>query len=362
MKILVAIDQFEMGGGARVTSLMLKGLIERGIDIVLAVDNIAYSVFYEIPEDVMVYSLHSTIKGNGKIKVIKRLVDLSKQLHKIIKSEKPDVLIGIMPLSYLNLLIANIRHRLPLIAVDHTSFNRKTLPLTSLIRNKLYKYSDVLSILTQRDANYLGEKYPQKEVIYNPLTFPILNQEMEREKTILCAGRFDFWKVKGFDMLARIWGQIAINYPDWKLQIAGSGNESDTKLVKSLFEEECPAGSYEFLGQVSDMKTLYSRTAIYTLTSRVEGFPMVLMEAMSQGCACVAFSIEGAIEEMMSNEISGSIVEDGNILEFQNRLKELLDDDNKRRKYSINARKEVNRFTLDVFIDRWIEILNALNK
>lgn len=362
MKVLIVIDQFQVGGGARVTSLMLKGLNERGIDLVLAVDNIAYSVFYEIPEGVKVSSLHSTIKGNGKINVIRRLADLSKQVHEIIKSEKPDVLVGIMPLSYLNLLIANIRHRLPLIAVDHTSFNRKTLPLTSLIRNTLYKYSDALSILTQRDAKFLGDKYPQKVVIYNPLTFPVLKQDTEREKTILCAGRFDFWKGKGFDRLAKIWGQIAKDYPDWKLQIAGSGNESDTKLVKSLFEEECPAGSYEFLGQVSDMKTLYSRTAIYALTSRVEGFPMVLMEAMSQGCACVAFSIEGATEEMMSNGISGSIVEDGNILEFKDRLKELLDEDIKRREYSLNARNEVNRFSLEVFIDKWIEVLNTLNK
>ena len=362
MKVLVVIDQFKMGGGARVTSLMLKGLAERGVELVLAVDNIAYDIFYEVPQSVKIETLHSSIKGAGNLNIVRRLIDLSSQLSKIIKLENPDALIGVMPLSYLNLLIANIRYKLPLIAVDHTSFKRKTLPLTSLIRNRLYKYSDVLSILTQRDAIFLGNKYPQKVVIYNPLTYQILNRETDRDKTILCAGRFDFWEVKGFDRLAEIWGTVAHDYPGWKLQIAGSGNETVTEIVHSLFEKSCPAGSYEFLGQVYDMQNLYAKTSIYVLTSRVEGFPMVLMEAMSQGCACVTFSIEGAAEEMMTNESSGLIVEDGNIEDFITKLRCVMENDIMRREMSINARMEIEKFSLKNFIDKWMEVLKPYYK
>ncbi len=362
MKVLVVIDQFKTGGGARVTSLMLKGLADRGIELVLAVDNVAYDMFYEIPETVKIVSLHSTIKGNGELSVIRRIADMSKQLKSIIKAEKPNVLIGVMPLSYLYLLIANLWYKLPLIAVDHTSFNRKTLPLTSFIRNKLYKYCDVLSILTNRDAKFLGDKYPQKVVIYNPLTFPILDYDIERKKTILCVGRLDFWKVKGLDRIAEIWGVMAKDYPEWKLLIAGSGSEKGYQYVQSVFEEKCPQDSYEFLGQVTDMKNLYAETSIFVLPSRVEGFPMSLMEAMSQGCACVAFSIESAVEEMMTDGVSGAIVKDGNVEEFQNQLRMLISDDSNRKSYSINARKEAEKFSLNIFIDKWIKVLETFKK
>lgn len=113
-----------------------------------------------------------------------------------------------------------------------------------------------------------------------------------------------------------------------------------------------------FLGQVNDMKTKLSETSIFALPSRVEGFPMVLMEAMSQGCACIAFTLGGACDEMMTNNKSGYIVEDDNLESFSNSLCKLLDNPSIREQLGCNAINDSKRFSVETFIQSWINILN----
>lgn len=93
------------------------------------------------------------------------------------------------------------------------------------------------------------------------------------------------------------------------------------------------------------------RTArLFVLPSRVEGFPMVLMEAMSQGCACVAFKLGGASDEMMTHNKSGYIVEDGNMDVFSDSLCKLIDNPSLRDQLGSNAINDSKRFSVKSFI------------
>ena len=87
---------------------------------------------------------------------------------------------------------------------------------------------------------------------------------------------------------------------------------------------------------------------------------MVLLEAMSQGCACVSFSMQGAIEEMVQDGVDGSIVRDGDIDAFTSRMDELITDADKREYYSRNAADNVQRFSKEAFIDRWDGIIQNI--
>lgn len=357
MKLLVFIDQLESGGAARVTTTMLNGLIDKGYNIILATNITSRNIGYPLDKRIKLVDFYGG-ETYCKLQSLCRHFKLIYSARNSIKQVKPNVVIAVTHNPYLYVRIATWFSKLPVIAVDHTSFSRKISWWEDWVRGSFYKYANVLSILTKKDERLIGKKFPNKVVIYNPLSFAPLKHPSVRKKTILVAGRLSFWKVKGIDRIIDIWTNLANKYPDWTLEIAGDGNSKSTSFLKDLVCKKKIGKSVKFLGQVNDMRTKLSETGIFALPSRVEGFPMVLMEAMSQGCACVAFSLGGACDEMMKNNKSGYIVEDDNKEIFTDALCKLLDNPSLREQLGRNAINESKRFSVETFIQSWINILN----
>lgn len=354
-KILVLIDQMETGGAGRVTSTLLPGLLEKGYEVVLALDNVNCKIFYPIPQEVR--QIFIPIKGSvtAGIKQLKLIF----AVRKIIKNERPDVIIAVTFFPFFYAHYAALGTGVPVIAYDHTSFGRNMGTFVNYIRYNLYGKADKLAILTKKDELLLGTKFPNKVVVYNPLTYPIVKHSNSRRKTVLCAGRLDSWDVKGFDRMIDIWSRLAPRHTDWKLQIAGSGAQHKVEELRSMITRSGVENQIELLGQVQDMPSLYSASSIFALPSRVEGFPMVLLEAMSQGCVCCSFEMGGAVNEMMSNS-SGSIIQDNDIESFENELEALI---NRYPSYDIlqeSGYQDASRFTCDAFYDQWDSLIKEV--
>lgn len=357
MKILIVNDQFENGGAGRVTVTMCCELARRGYDLEIVTDNINFLVRYSLPDSVKIHPVSFIGTKKGTLSRVKSLFKTASQIRPVIKQVKPDLIIAIQSNGYIRTFIANRFMGIPVIAVDHTSFERKMDLINTFTRHYLYKFADGLSILTKRDEKLLGSKYPQKRVIYNPLPYPLIQEEAAREKTVLCVGRFDIWQIKGFDLIVDMWDKLAPAHPEWKLVFAGTGNDENVNYIKGLVHERKLDDSVRFLGQVNDMKKLYTHSGIFALSSRIEGFPMVLLEAMSQGCPCVAFNVGGASEEMI-DQGAGFVIEDSNLDAFQLALAELMDDDEKRKQYSHNAVESVAKFSVSSFGDCWENMID----
>lgn len=357
MKILLVNDQFESGGAARVACTMCNEFKGRGYDIRVVTgtqkDAVKYDLDREIP---LYYACFESRRRNGLSRFLS-LFRTARLIRKHIKSIKPDVIISIQANAYIRTWLANSCLHYPIIVADHTSFARKMDFINTFTRHHLYKYADGISILTHRDERLLGDKYPQKMVIYNPLTWSLIGDVKARNKTILAAGRFDIWKTKGFDILLSIWGQLASRNPEWTLQIAGTGSDNAIATVKEMIRENKIEGRVDLLGQVSDMKTLYSHSGIFALSSRVEGMPMVLLEAMSQGCPCVAFDVGGASSEMMEDG-GGIVVKDGSVDEYGKALDTLIRNDEEREEMSRAAVLSASHFSVDAFMQKWLLLIN----
>lgn len=352
MKILLINDQFEHGGAGRVAAIMANELFNRGYEVVVITDLENYKNNYPLLQNIPICRI-SIAPVSTLLKKIIKWAKCIKDIRKYIKSENPDIIIAVQSFMFLCAYFANlVSDRKPIIVADHTSFNRKSGLLLDFVRFHLYSKASGLSILTQKDYKLLGPKFPNKRVIYNPLPFPILNRDVPKRKNILCVGRLDVWEIKGFDIIFRIWSKINIKYFDWILEIAGEGSQASIEYLHKLLEQYGLSGRVKLLGHVTDMQTLYSETSIFALPSRMEGFPMSLMEAMSQGCACVAFSVWGACNEMMS-EKAGIIVNDGNEVDFAKALESLIIDETKRKKYSVDAMSEVEKFSISSFVNNW---------
>ncbi len=356
MKIFVTIYQMQEGGAARVTSVMINGLIERGYDVVLCTDSCFYSVFYPLSSKVKILSYNLKPSKLNKYVLFSRAI---LRMRKYILQEQPDVVIGVESIFFFLVKIASLGLRIPVVAVDHTSMGRDMGRFINWIRHSFYQYSSALSILTKKDAKLLGDSVPQKKVIYNPLSFTTRESLVFRKKKILCVGRLNVWHIKGFDIMLDIWAKLYSKYPDWTLEIAGTGSTVSIQEINEMIEKKNLSGSVKLLGQIEDMQKLYQQTSIFALPSRVEGFPMCLIEAMSQGCACVAFSVQGAVDEIIEKNISGLVVDDGDYMAFSNALEYYLNlTEYQRDNLAKQIMERSKMFSKESFINNWVKLLN----
>ena len=352
MKVLLINNQFSIGGAARVATTQCNELIKMGIDLFVVTDNINWSIDYSLDKGIPIYPISVNPKANSKIEKISKAIRCIRDIRRYIKEICPDVIVAIQSDMYLRTLLAKVGIKTPIIVADHTSFSRKQDKLTNFTRFFLYRYADGISILTRKDEKLLGTKYPLKRVIYNPLTFDVIVGTCERAKNILCVGRLDVWKIKGFDIILGIWAKIEKQYPDWQLEIAGTGTQTSINGLKLLVSNLGIETRVTFLGQVNDMQSLYQHSSIFVLPSRMEGFPMALLEAMSQGCACVAFEVGGATREMLDDDC-GFIVPDGNEKSMQECIVELLNTPKARACFSKTASERCRKFTKETFGKEW---------
>ncbi len=364
MKILVFIDHFQFGGAARVTSSMCNGLVQEGHDVSIAMDILNYSILYPLDERIKLISSVEA-KNASKRSVLSRLMKLISLIcssRRIVRQQKPDLVIAVLSDIFFIVKIAMVGMDIPVIACDHTSFERKSKRwITQFVRTYFYKTADALTILTKKDEKLLGGRFPNKRVIYNPLPFDVLDEQTQRRKNVLCAGRLDAWEIKGYDTMISIWKNLAVTFPDWVLEIAGYGSPQAYDELNAMICQAGLQGRVILLGQLDDMKDLYSHTSVFAMPSRLEGFGMVLLEAMSQGCACVTFDVGGA-EEMILNNGAGNIVPSGDIEGFKNSLAEIMRNDHLRAEMSRLAIADAQKFSQERFIAQWAQLIDDVSR
>ncbi len=349
MKLFFYIHHLGNGGAERVTSVLANELGRTGNEVTICMHHHNTNT-YKTSEKVSLLYLPET---NSRIRRLNNL-------RKIVQKNRPDVIIAVMPYNYVSIKIATMGLNIPIIVSDHTNFRWNANKLLKFIRYYLYRFATIVTVLSNNDKRFMEHRLHNMRVMYNPLSFPRLGEGTERRKNILCVGRVSVWEVKGFDLIIRIWSKIADKHPDWTLEIAGDGNENDFNYLKSLAEENGMINRMNFLGFRSDIVDVMSHSSIFALPSRIEGFPCSLLEAMSQGCAPVAFDIHGIMYEIISDGKDGFIVKDGNLDGFCQRLEQLMNDEDLIGTIGRNAIDSVKRFEVEKIGKEWQEMLTEV--
>lgn len=194
-------------------------------------------------------------------------------------------------------------------------------------------------------------------VINNPLPFFPDKVSDCNNKSVIAVGRYAYQK--GFDMLIDAWGIVNKQHPDWNLFIYGDGEREPYKeqIKKLHLEGTC------FLKQpVPDITSKYTENSIFVLSSRFEGFGMVIVEAMACGVPPVSFACPCGPKDIIKDKVDGLLAQKENIVDLADQICYLIRNDAARKEMGRHARINSERFKIENIGKQWENLFEALLK
>ena len=362
MKIFLVCNSLGGGGAERVHVNLANGFAQRGHEVYLIAD-IYKNVTYPVDEKVHVLPLCPRTTN----KLLKWVKSVS-MLRKNVKKYKPDVVIGNMDLCSVISRISTLFSSTPVVFANHHALESQAYKIkmqTKLSDCILPRFVSATTLLTAADKKYMARKYHQQKNIFvmpNPLTFTPVETIPTKENIIFAAGRLNNWRYKGWDILINAAEKLKplLIEKGWMIQIAGGGTEKESEFLEVLCQQAGAGDVIEFLGYRTDMEVLFQKASIYCLSSRTEGLPMVLIEAMSQGCAPVACENLDRTKEIITNETEGLLFETANIEDLVEKLTKMIVDDEYRQKVQKCAVKRSQYYLPENIICEWEKLFQQI--
>ena len=175
-------------------------------------------------------------------------------------------------------------------------------------------------------------------------------------KVVVAVGRLR--QQKGFDLLVRAWAGVAAVRPDWVLRIYGEGSER-ASLERQVAETGL-SGHVELAGWTSDAGQALAGASLFALSSRSEGFPMVLLEAMSKGLPVVSFDCPYGPAELVHHEQDGLLVPPEDVTALTAALLTMVEDDELRARCGRAARRTAEQYATAQVVARWRALYDEL--
>lgn len=175
-------------------------------------------------------------------------------------------------------------------------------------------------------------------------------------KRVITAGRHD--TQKGYDYMMETWAIVKQSHPDWHLTIYGGGDPTETA---GYIRQHSLEDVVEIKGFTEDMPAAYSKASFFILSSRAEGFGLVLAEAQACGLPVVTFDTPIGPSEIVNDGLDGIVVPTvGDTKFLAKNIITLIEDENLRIKMSKSAVKNAHRFNRYVIMDQWDNFLKSL--
>ena len=360
MKICILTEYLSyVGGGERVYCNWANILAEQlGHDVVIASLEDADKTFYPLSSKVKIVSLKLRKYKYYQHPVSRRLGMIlhyhkdCRRIEEYFNAEKFDCVIGIA--TNICMLLPNIKTNCPKIGTEHTEYYAPFF-LLRYFRNRKYKMLDHLTVLTEDDRKLYGRFLNSVSVMLNPLSFNPEKISSLNNKILISVGSLS--PQKNQKKMLEVFQKVHSIHPDWKLIIYGEG-----VLRSNLESYAVHLGIQDYVmfpGAVQDVPSVLSEASIFLLTSKIEGFGLVLIEAMACGIPCVSFMAPGpnSIKEKKKN---GYLIPQDDIDNFAKSVCSLIENDNKRKQMGAYAQTCIHKYSIDSSAKSWNLLLSKL--
>lgn len=236
---------------------------------------------------------------------------------------------------------------------NHILFNFFSLWDKHIMRS--LKYCQCVVTLTKQDVPFWQEYVKRIEVIPNMLTIKPKKVIDYHVKRVVSAGRY--MTEKGFDRLLEAWHLLADDYADWQLYIFG---DEDRTTYQRIVDQYNMNERVHLMPATTDIAEEFSKSSIFVMSSRYEGFGLVLAEAMSCGLPCISFDCPYGPHEIISDGEDGFLVENSNIELFARTMEHLMSDAVLRQKMGEMAIKNIVRYDSDMIMNHWNQLFLSI--
>lgn len=355
MKILFVIQGLRSGGAERVMSLLCNSLSQRGHEVVLAITETMEDFAYEISPMVEIVDV-TTKTGSVKKNRIKQI----KNLRRLYKKRKPDVVVSFITRTNICAVLAGIGLRTPVIlsernnpAVDPASHSTRKL------RDIVYPLADGYVFQTRFAKECFPEKIQNKSVvIFNPVSDTVTGVlPSVRQKRIIAVGRLE--DQKNIPMMIRALARVLPQYQEYYADIFGTGSLEG--LLQTKIDEIDLQNRIHLRGFTSKAIQEMADSEIYVMTSNFEGMPNALMEAMCVGCACISTDAPayGARELIVDGE-NGFLIPVNDEEALVEKLNTLLSERTMVENFGKKAKEVYINFNTEAIVNQWLAYIERV--
>lgn len=344
-----------LAGAERMTATIANALAARGYRICIITLWDARSVFPLHPAltHVALFAQRPSFKRQYAATV--------KRLRQTLQAQHIDTLIEADTMLAWFSLPATLGLRIRRIGWEHCHFDENLGRRSrSMARRLTARFHCAVVVLTELDRQRWIEAIdPRCPVIAlpNPLPFPFPESPALREsRTVLAVGRLTH--AKGFDTLLRAWAQVAQAAPEWTLTIIGDGEARHA--LESLRNALGIAETVQFPGARTDIDSAYRQASIFCLSSRYEGFGLVLIEAMAHGLPIVSTNCEVGPRALLTHGKTAWIVPVEDAPAMADGLLSLIRENELAHQLATNARAVAVSFALDGIVEQWVDLLENI--
>ena len=281
------------------------------------------------------------------------------ELVRFLRSVKDGVLVGTRPA--INLAMAQLtRPGVVRVAQDHMNLATYRPRLRQSMA-RWYPRIDAVVTLTAGDAKqYAPMLRGRTRVLDIPNGVPDLGGHRAKldSKVVISAGRIA--RQKGYDRLLPVWARVAAQRPDWRLEIYGAGPPEIEEPLRRQVVDLGIQDSAHLMGRTSELFERMAESSLYVMTSRREGLPMVLLEAMGVGLPVIAYDCPTGPRDVITDGVDGYVVPNGDEQALEARMLELMDDPDARVRLATAARRTAADYDVARLAERWERLFEEL--
>lgn len=350
MKVMFCTSSMGKGGAERVISILSNDFVKNNkVSILINTDK---NIAYELDKKINIITLDKKYYKNNLIRNIYRI----SQTKKILKKEKPDIIVSFLPMPSFRILIANKKTKIPVIISDRNDPKQEyKSKLSNRLMNWLYPKASGFVFQTNEQKEYFKNDIQQRSIIiFNPINDSFLETKdisiEEKENVIINVGRLV--PQKNQRMLINAFAKVSKKHPQYKLKIFGDG-----PLKEELQEQinKLNINNKVFLCGIADnIKEELEKAKIFVLSSDYEGMPNALIEAMAVGCAVISTDCPcGGPKELIKSKENGILISLKNEEELVKNIDDLIANEEDIKVMGKNAKKIKDMLNTDSILNQW---------
>jgi glycosyltransferase involved in cell wall biosynthesis len=359
------------GGAERVTANLASYWVKKGWQITIVTLAPPNLDFYHLDPSVRRISLNLAIESSNPFFAVINNIRRIFLLRKVLLEIQPDIALGMMTTANILLSLAALKTS-NMIAIGSEHIHPTAMPLDKLwgaIRRNTYPLLRFVSALTVQSARWIELHTGAKNVpvIPNPICYPlpssdsylpttIIKKNANSRRTLLSVGRLSHQK--GFDRLLNAFAHLYKLFPDWDLVILGEG-PLRSQLEQQIRDLRLQKRVY-LPGAAGNMHDWYDYSDLYVMTSRFEGFPNTLLEALSYGLPAVSFDCETGPRDILRHQIDGLLVPQDDEAALVDALNRLMANEALRKRFSAKAVEARERYSIKKITGIWEKLFEEI--